>query len=172
MKIKDVVLAKHSREQTEKIIKYVGNDPVKFKELVGLIFKDEEIISQRASWPLSDIARKHPQLLSPYLKRMLQTLEKPVHDAVKRNIVRALENYDIPEKYLGLAANNCFALLENPQTAVGIKAFSMTVLFNICKKEPELANELKLIIESQWEEASAGIKSRGRKILRGLEKLV
>ena len=46
----------------------------------------------------------------------------------------------------------------------------MTVLYNITLKIPELADELKIIIEDQMPYGSAGFKSRGKKILKGLQK--
>jgi hypothetical protein len=47
----------------------------------------------------------------------------------------------------------------------------MTVLFNIVKKYPELKDELKMSIEDQLPYGSAGFKSRGRRILKSLEKI-
>ncbi len=171
MNLRQSLLKEHSKKQCRKIVKFVGNDKQKFKSLMNLLYDEDSIVSQRAAWPIGFIGKDHPELVEPHLKKMLKTLEIPVHNAVRRNIVRVLENYDIPEKYLGLAANNCFTLLEDPAIAIGIKAFSMTILFNICKKEPELKNELKLIIESMLEGASPGILSRANRILPALENL-
>jgi hypothetical protein len=46
----------------------------------------------------------------------------------------------------------------------------MTVCANICKDIPELKEELILAIEDQLEFGSAGIVSRGRKIIKELQK--
>ena len=72
---------------------------------------------------------------------------------------------------LGKAANSCFYLLANPNQPVAIQAFSMTVLLNICKKEPDLKNELKILIEDQLEYSKPAFKSRGKKTLIELQKL-
>ena len=46
----------------------------------------------------------------------------------------------------------------------------MTVLYNLSVNIPEIKNELKLLIEDLLPYGTAGIKSRGRKILAKLEK--
>ena len=53
---------------------------------------------------------------------------------------------------------------------VAIKAFSLTTLFNLSKFYPEVENELKLIIENNWDNETAAFKSRGKKILQLLQK--
>jgi len=99
---------------------------------------------------------------------MILNLEKPVHVAVKRNTVRIMEDLEIPEELLGLAATVCFDLLANSNEGIAVRAFSMTVLYNICKREPALKNELRALIETALEQPkpSKAILSRGTKILK------
>ena len=113
----------------------------------------------------------HPWLIEKHLKPILENLQNPVHDAVKRNTIRIIQSMDIPEELLGLTAELCFKFLNSGTEPVAIKAFSMTVLFNIVKKYPELKDELKMSIEDLLPYGSAGFKSRGRKILKSLEKI-
>src|SRR6187402_3127701 len=171
MNIQKALLVEYYRIQAEKIAKYIGDKPDRFKELMELFFGNEYIITQRAAWVMSISARKHTELIQPFLKKMIYNLEKEVHDSVKRNTVRILQEIEIPEKLIGKAADVCFKLLSNSSEAVAIKAFSMTVLLNITKKEPDLKNELKILIEDQMPFAKAAFLSRGRKTLKELEKL-
>lgn len=67
--------------------------------------------------------------------------------------------------------NICFAYLESPAEALAIKVFSMTVLGNLAKLYPEIIPELKLLIEDQLPYQTAGFKSRGKKVLKVLEKI-
>ena len=46
----------------------------------------------------------------------------------------------------------------------------MTVLYNLTKKLPDLARELRLLIEEQYNLGSAGFKARGRHVLGQLKK--
>ena len=171
MDLKAELLKEHSKENTQRIVDFIGNDGHKFDQLMTLFFCDTYRVTQRAAWPLGICAEKSPEMLEPYLHKMIDQLSGNIHVAVKRNTVRALQHVEIPDDLTGLAADNCFKLLEDNNEPIAVKVFSMTVLANICEKEPALANELKIIIEGQLPYGSAGFKSRGKKILKKLEKL-
>lgn len=171
MKLREAILKEHSKKNTLLIVKYIGDDKNKFAELMHLLFNNEDIIAQRAAWIVSYCAERHPHLVTPYLKQVIEVLGKEVHNAVKRNMLRILQNLPIPGKYFAKLVNHGFHLLVSANEPVAVKAFSMTVLCNICKYEPHLANELKLIIEDQLPFAGNGFKSRGKKILRQLKLL-
>ena len=64
----------------------------------------------------------------------------------------------------------CFKYLGSPKEALAVKVFSMSVLGNLAKKYPEIKSELKLIIEDQLPEQTAGFKSRAKKVLDQLGK--
>jgi len=173
MDLKTALLEEHSKAQAMKIVRYIGTDQKRFDELLKLFLTNEYRISQRAAFSLGHSCEAYPHLIAPHLRTIIENLQDDtVHDAVKRNTVRVLQNMDIPEDLLGLTADICFNFLDNPKEAVAIRAFSMEVLFNICKKEPDLANELKLVIEDHYEHGTSGFKSRGKKILKKLNKMI
>ncbi|WP_026463056.1 hypothetical protein [Adhaeribacter aquaticus] len=170
MNIHEALLQEHSKRQTTKIVAFIGTNPDRFADLMQLFFSSESRITQRAAWVVSTCAAKHPYLIDPYLNLLIANLEKPVHAAVKRNTLRLLQETEIPETLQGALANICFQfLLEDEPTA--IKAFAMTVLSNLVKREPDLKNELQVILEDQLPYGSPGFVSRGRKILKELKLL-
>src|SRR5687767_4945088 len=102
MDLVQAILKEHSKAQTNRIVKYVGADKKKFAELMKLFLKGEYRVTQRAGWPLSYCVEKHPELIQPYFKQILDHLHKPgVHEAVARNIVRILQYVEIPRRYHG-----------------------------------------------------------------------
>jgi hypothetical protein len=145
-----------------------GNEDL-FAELMKLFFSEEARICQRAAWVMSHCVQHHPWQVIPYLEKMVNNLYREVGDATKRNTVRVMQYVDIPEKIWGETMEICFRFLTGNE-AVAIKAFSMTVLYNLSLKVPEINNELKVIIEDQMPYGSAGFKSRGKKILALLAK--
>jgi hypothetical protein len=88
-------------------------------------------------------------------------------DAVKRNLLRALQFVKVPSRYQGRIADCCFAFLTGKEP-IAIKVFAMTVLANLAAENHELKNEIIPIIESQLPFGSAGFISRARKVLRQL----
>ena len=97
-------------------------------------------------------------------------MDNPSHNAVLRNTIRILEDIEVPEKYEGEIYQRCFVFLNDPDQPIAIRCFSMSVVFNIAKKYPDLKNELIASLELHMPYGSAGFKSRGNKILNYLSK--
>lgn len=169
MNIREALAQEHSKEQALRIANYAIQNKKQFKELMNCYTDQDYRISQRAAWSVSWAARHKPSMIAPYIGVLVKRLQEPgVHDAVIRNAVRVLEEIAIPEEFHGELMNCCFAFIENPATAAAIKAFSLTILFNLSKQYPEIKHELKLIIDERWDTETAAFRSRGRKILRGI----
>ena len=79
---------------------------------------------------------------------------------------------EIEEGLEGEFAELCFAYICDPKEAIAVRSFSITVLYNICLKEPVLANELKMTLEDQMPHGSSGFKSRAKKTLKLLDDLL
>jgi len=166
MDLHHLLRAEHSKKQTDRIVRYIGNDATRFAVLMALFFKGEYRITQRAAWPLSYCVRAYPALIGPYFKPLLDNLSrKDIHMAVIRNTVRLLQDVDIPKKYHGRVMSICFEFIQSPETPIAVKAFSLTILANLSTLYPEILGELKLIIEEQWEHATSAFCSRAKKIL-------
>jgi hypothetical protein len=169
MDLKKEILKAHSKFQTDKIIGYVGNDPLRFKLLVNTFLEGPYRITQRAAWPLSYCVIQHPALVKPYLKTLLDHLHKDgIHDSVKRNTLRFLQFTDIPKRYHGIIVDLCFGYLHNKKEPVAIQVFAMTVLYNLAQVNPDLKQELKIIIEDQLPYGKPAFISRAKKILKFL----
>jgi hypothetical protein len=169
MDISKEILREHSKTQTNKIVKYVGKSPQRFKALVDVFLAGPFRVTQRAAWPLTYCVENFPELIKPHLKTILNHLKKPgIHDAVKRNTVRLLQFITIPEKYQGQVADLCFQYLRDTREPVAIRVFSMTVLTEIARSNPELKQEIVILIEDQLPYASAAFRSRAKKVLKVL----
>src|SRR5450432_171027 len=102
MNLEEALLKEHSKKQCDKIVHFIGSSKERFAELMKLFFAGEYRVTQRAAWPMSYCVRNHPQLIQPYFKKLLGNLEKnDLHDALKRNTVRLLQDVEIPKKHHG-----------------------------------------------------------------------
>ena len=167
--IKELLLKEHSRQNMEKVADLTGDNPELFRELMSSLFSDDIRETQHAAWAMTTVLGRHPELGEPHLQKMINRLKDPVHDAVKRAITRYLQEVHIPEYLLGEVWENCAALLTNASVPIAPKVFSMTVLYRIVQKWPELAGELRFMIEEQLPFGSAGFRNRGMKILGKLK---
>jgi hypothetical protein len=151
-------------------VKEVANSQKKMDELMRCFVDGPIRITQRAAWPMSDIAKKHPHLLFKYYPTLLTLLnQKDKPDAINRNILRALQFVTLPEEHEGNILDVSFRLLNSPTEPVAVKAFSMTVIYNLTRKYPDIVPELKASIATLLPNGSMGIKSRGNKILKAIQ---
>jgi hypothetical protein len=168
MDLEAEILKEHSKHNTVRLAKWVGADKKRFKQLMELFLNGEYRVTQRSAWIVRHCAERHPQLIEPFLEPMLKRMMEPdVHDAVKRNVIGILQEIEIPKKLWGRVAQACFDFLES-NAPIAVRVFSMTVLANIAKHEPDLKHELRLIIEQRMPWEGAAFQSRGKKVLKQL----
>jgi len=168
MNLKAEILKSDFKDQAAYVAEQVNGDEEKFAELMNLFFNKDTRTCQRATWVVSHCVERTPWQIKPYLKKLIKNLYKDIDDTTKRNSVRVLQYIDIPENPWGETIEICFRYLMGNE-AVAIKVFSMTVLYHLSLKVPEITNELKVIIEDQLPYGTAGVKSRGTKILGKLK---
>lgn len=155
LQLRDTILQKHSKEQRDKIVQWVGDSQERFDELFRLFLNDEYRVSQRAAWPLSYCVEIYPSFIRKHLGALIKNLERPnLHDSIKRNTIRLLQYINIPKKFHGTVMNICFGYVESPTEAVAIKAFSLTVLGNLAKLYPDIIAEIRVLIEDQLPNSS------------------
>jgi hypothetical protein len=162
---------KHTVAIKNRIIRYVGTDKKRFGELVKIFLGDNYRLTQWAGWPLSDIVKKHPELIRPHLRKMLKGVDRPkMHQAVKRNVMRLLQFIDIPDNLAGLAFDKAFKLFSDTGEPIAVRVFAMQVMADVAMKEPGLKNEVILAIEGDLPYGSAAYISRARRLLKKLKR--
>lgn len=166
MKLREVILKEHSKSNTDKIVKWVGNSKTRFDELMHLFLTDEYRVVQCAGWSLSYCAIAHPEFVSKHFKEFFKLLkDENAHPAVRRNILRLLPFVEIPSNYHGEAIDQCVRFLSTPGQKAAVKAFSLHVLQNLARPYPEIVREVELIISDQWDREPPSFRSRAKKFL-------
>lgn len=168
-----ILLQGQSRKTVDDVIRWTGSNPSKFRILVETIAGNlDHSIKDRAAWAMSYIAVDEPSLVKYHWATLVKLLaDKKSSGPVKRNIVRFMQEIEIPVKYQGNIINRCFELVNDPQEDIAIRAFSMTVIANLLPQYPQMANELRLSVQELLPYASTGLKNRAQKVLRLIEKL-
>ena len=149
-----------------RIVHYIDGDPVRFKELMDNFLGDTYRVSQRAAWAVAYCAEHHPELVKPYFNRLVEQLERDdAHVAVRRNMARLLQFVKVPSRYEGRVFDACYNLLADPTETVAVRVFAMTVAATFAKDSPELLDELRLVATKYPQAATAGFRSRARRVL-------
>jgi hypothetical protein len=166
MDIRQALMSEHSKRQTMAIVEFIGDDARRFRDLMKLFFAGEYRLTQRAAWPMNYCAERRPELIRPYLPKLLDCLERDdVHDAVKRNVVRLLQYVEIPRGLAGKVYAHCVDLIDDASEPVAVRAFAVTVAARIAKLEPDLMNELRLIVRKHLPHTTAAFQNRAGQIL-------
>ena len=173
MDIRDQLLLEHSKENSNRIKEYIGEDHDRFRILLDLFLGEEYRVSQRAAMVLSACYDEHPDLVKPYRKELIKNLlENDPDVAIRRNTVRILQFMEVPSKYKAKVFDYCLERLYEEDETVAVKAFCMLVAYNICVDFPELGPELQAAIYLNMENSEKpGIHSRGKGISKKLAKL-
>ena len=89
MNLRNAILEEHSKAQTKMIVDWIGDHKDRIEALMDLFMNDEYRVVQRSAWMVSEVAKKHPELFSRHLPKLISKLEDTAaHNAVKRNIFR------------------------------------------------------------------------------------
>jgi hypothetical protein len=167
MNLKESLPEYHSQVETQRILHWIDGSSQRFVELMDIFFEGNTRKNQYAAGIMIHCIDRWGFLITPYIERLILNLQnESLHDAIKRNTVRVLQDVEIPEDLHGVLAEICFNYLKNPAEAVAIKVFSMTIIDNLTPFYPELKEELHFILEEQFPFQSAGFRSRAGKILK------
>jgi len=170
MNLRESLLEEHSRLQAEKITQWIGADPERITQLISLFLQDEYRVVQRAARVVSNVAQAHPGMMLPHITLLVGKLQDTTaHIAVKRNIYRVMQYLELPESIHADLMNHCFGSLANPREALAVRAFAMSILARLSMYYPEIAGELRLLIEEALQQQPApSFRSRAAKVLREL----
>lgn len=166
MEIRTALAGGHSKLLSERIARFIGKDAERFGVLMDILRNGTPELRQRAAWCMGLSCAEHPQLATPWLSDMLDLLDRPVHDAVHRNIIRTLQVCELPEELHGRITEAMFTWIADASRPIAPRAFAITVALRLVKQYPELGPELRAILELVLrDDPGPAIRSRGRKAL-------
>jgi hypothetical protein len=166
MDIRQALMAIHSKRQAMDIVEFIGDDAQRFAELMKLLFGGEYRLTQCAAGIMGYCVERRPELIRPYLPKLLDCLERnDMPNAVKRNIARLLQYVEIPRRLAGKVYSHCLDLIDDAYEPVAVRAFALTVAARIAESEPDLMNELRLIVKKHLPHTTAAFQKRAREVL-------
>jgi 8-oxo-dGTP diphosphatase len=163
-----------SMKEAEWVATAAIENPAIFKKLLEYSGSDDKKLAFRASWTLTKVCDRIPELLYPYLPQIVETLGMIDNESTLRSFLRILSLSDLGKiniRQHGLLTDFCFNKLNSGFSAIAIKAYAMEILYNLSVLYPELANELAASIRILMEDGSAGITARGNMIIKKLAEI-
>ena len=161
-------LVDSSKMLMELVAQNVGCNVNYYNEVMSIALNEPTPFSSRAGRVVYICTLNYPYLFQPHVKTVISYLKK--HKGLQHSILKIFA--EIPVKLTeaeeGILINTCFELLADDNQTIAAKAYSMDILGNFGKKEPEIIPELISLCDELYFSASAGIKSRIMKIRKKL----
>jgi 8-oxo-dGTP diphosphatase len=163
-----------SMKEAEWVATSAIENPAIFRRLFEYSKSSDKKLAFRASWTLTKVCDKFPDIIYPYLSQIVDILGSIDNESALRSFLRILSFSDtekIDKHQHGILADFCFNMLKSGFSAIAIKAYSMEILYRLALIYPELGNELSACINMLQGEGSAGIKARGHMIMKKLAEI-
>jgi len=163
-----------STREADWIASSVPDNPALIGKFLEYSSSDDRKLSFRASWTLSKVFDKDPEIIRPHLPVIVEKLDSISNESVNRSFLRIISLSNVSAlslKHHGILADYCFRALNSGTSSVAVKAYSMEILYQLALIYPELTNELSASITMLQGEGSSGILARGRVILGKLAEI-
>ena len=172
LNIKDELLPDIREFKAPALAKKIINSN-QISDLVSLAFEKDHLLSSRAMWVLGHCSDLDYDCIKPYHIKLVNNLkQKDLHNGVIRNTLRLFQKQPVPQKTESFILDKCLEYIKNPAEAIAVRAFAITVVFNIAKPYPELINELLIVLNHLSEtEDGPGIRSRVKNTIKAIHKL-
>jgi len=174
IELQNMINSMMSTKEVEWVATSAIENSVIFHKLLDYSYSSDPKLAFRSSWTLSKVCDRFPELIYPHLTRIIEGLKGINNESAQRSFLRILSLTDFKQinpKLHGILADHCFQALNSGFSAIAIKAYSMEILYRLAVIYPELANELSASVNMLQGEGSAGIKARGRIILKKLAEI-
>ncbi len=170
MIVRDQLLIANSRANADKVLAMVYNEQELIVQLMICFLGEETRVAQRAAQVVGDLGRRDASLLKPWLGDIVDAIENPIHQAVRRNGVRFFSEMiealpcDLEKRLI----KSCGSFVANRKIGVAIGAFSMSFIANRSERYPAAAKQLCLDLQERLPDASSGFVNRASKVLKQL----
>lgn len=157
------------RATADMAVEAVGDNPLRFLEVIDISFKEPYPACMRAARVAQLCCEKRPEFILPYLDEIIEKITITNVDGVRRSYLKVIsDSVDIKKiAEPGLLVQYCFDWLLSPKEAVSVRYYCIRILNKTCNILPELKSELRAVLVFLIEEGSlsTGLLNHARKVL-------
>lgn len=179
---KELNYVNHSREKRLYYANLVISQPELIPELLDILFTINDKISCRAAWVFEFMCGEKLDLIIPHLDRFTENIHKVYLDSAVRPVAKVCEYlvkayYSKSEYAIQTAltsihkkriVESCFDWMITDEK-IAPKAYAMNTLFLLGKEIDWIHPELKIILERDYPNQSAGFQARARHVLKKMK---
>ena len=137
-----------------------------------LLFGNDKLIAQRASWPLGYIIEQHPEIAEPHWNLLLNELAVSPHVAYTRAVYRGLSTIkNLPNEIHGKVVELCMNTIISINQPTAARIYAMYTMLNMVYVYPDFKTEFCLRVEPLLYHELPSIKVGSKKVLKQLRKI-
>lgn len=141
--------------------------------LMQVVLDDSQPQFWRAAYLLDKLAEKDAALVGDYIKPLVDALPTTANPSKLRHFLKLISQYPIAPEAADFLFGYCLETFTQPAFPVAVRVHALQILYEISEMEEGLKPELIHIIEHEMElHPTAGIKARGRNLLKRLRRSV
>lgn len=156
-----------SRNIANIIVSEIGNNSEYFKIVFEYCLTKPYPVSMRAARAIQLCCEAQTDMVKPYLNNIVNYTINSKIEGVRRGFLKIIS--ELPDiinlNESGLLINKCFEWISSQHENPAIRIYSMEVLYNVCKQEPLLKNELTSVLDIVKNDNSMAVRSRVKRIL-------
>lgn len=140
-------------------------------DVFHIVISNNEPESFYACWILNHYIDTHNFALENYLNEAVELLPNIKRSGLLRLVLRLFvitPNWKIEK--LGLLLDFCINILSDMTIPVGVKTHAMSIIDRIAESEPEIRDEVLLVVEEIYPYLSTGGKNKAGKIIKKYRK--
>ena len=153
------------------LVREICHQPECFEAMYRLMSDEKQSVAWRATWVCEKLSEIHPAWFIPLYDDLVYRLSDCKHQGSKRLLLSILYNLPVTAPVSVELLNYSLDHMLSLQESIGVQSLSIRMAYRLCKHEPELLSELKLILEhANTEFYSTGVKTAIRNILKKIKK--
>lgn len=154
------------------IVQSVHRNPELFPIIYKLVSDPKRPVSWRALWVCEKLSELHPEWFVPHYDELIARLLNCAHNGSKRLYLSILFNLQVREPISVPLLNFCFDRMFSPNESIGVQALCIKTAYRLCEKEPELMDELRIILENtETEFFTKGVTTTIRNTLKKIYRI-
>lgn len=168
--LEEILLSSGSKSMINQALLYIGNDEERVEELLNLFDNKTDKLATRAAWVASWLYEKYP-IVENYGAFLLNTLKTTPLESIRRSMGRVFAFSSLQvgtENLLVPLIDTSYSFLMDRKQPIAVRVYSIHILHNAAKRNPELYEELKqTLLLLGNDETSAAIRSKMRSQVSG-----
>jgi len=150
------------------IVNSVSKDPALFADLFAGLLDSDPVVNMRAADAVEKVTREHPEWLQPWKRPLLEVVSTLRGKELRWHVAQLLPRLRLTSAEKETAVNILIGYLKDTSSIV--RTFSMQALVDLAAQDEQLLEKVTPLIERLTRTGTPAMKSRGRKLLKQLEK--